>query len=365
MFMARRTVLALAMLSAAVCSGQFKPAPPSSGGGPPTGTASGDLSGTYPSPMVTKVNGTALGSPAALTQVAGSPSPGAAAAIIPGPCTFTTGGLDACPIGQTTPAVGSFTTIAGTLLPSVIWAADSNTVTGKVCVATSTGSATNTGCGATSGINSGFTCMIVHTYVSGSGSGAQFTATATCSSNNNYSATFFNGSSAYGSESYNLGSAYVGTLNAPLGVNSGPINLTGKVSAVTNLTTAGSYGVPFVAASPTRLTGQVASIAATNLQINGAIAPIGMYRISFNGAVTTAGTAGDTLTLNCNSTDDKGADVQSSSAFSMSAAIPSAAFGYSCLVYTTGTANITYSATLSSTAGAPAYSLSVYMEKLQ
>jgi hypothetical protein len=144
-----------------------------------------------------------------------------------------------------------------------------------------------------------------------------------------------------------------------------PIGSAQSIIQVGGVSTAGSFGVPFVVTTPTRLTGQTTSIAATNLQCSAAICPAGLYRISFAGAATTLGSASNTLTLNCISTDNAGADTQSSSAFSLTAAVPSAAFGYLCLVYTTGTANIQYSTTLSSTTGSPAYALSVYMERLQ
>ena len=231
------------------------------------------------------------------------------------------------------------------------WAGDATGTPGQVGFTVSTNNSTNNGVGATTGIPTGYTCWITHQFVSGS----NYTAQAICGNASNLGfSVYYSNAAAIGSESYNSGQ-----------FNAGSMNLTNIVAKVGGVGTSGNFGVPVVVTSPTRLTAQTASIAATNLQCTAAICPAGTYRISFSAVNTTAGTAGDTLTLNCLSTDDKGADTQSSSAFSLSAATPSAAYSYSCLVYTTGSVNIQYSTTVSSTAGSPAYSLSVYMERLQ
>jgi hypothetical protein len=177
---------------------------------------------------------------------------------------------------------------------------------------------------------------------------------------------YFSNAAAIGSESYNSGQFIAGSIIASNGYfGGGNMNLTYLVAKVGGVNTSGNFGVPVVVTSPTRLTAQAASIAATNLQCGGSICAAGTYRISFSAVNTTAGSGGDTLTLTCLSTDDKGANTQASSAFSLSASTPNAAYSYSCLVYTTGVSNIQYSTTVSSTAGSPAYSLSVYMERLQ
>jgi hypothetical protein len=143
------------------------------------------------------------------------------------------------------------------------------------------------------------------------------------------------------------------------------VNEAGAQSTIGQITTAGNFGAVPIVASPTRLTGQTASLGPTNLQCGGAVCAAGTYEIVFSAVTTTAGTLGDTLTLNCNNTDDGGNETQSSLAYSLSASAPSAAFSYTCIVYTTGVNNIAYSTTVSSTAGSPAYSLSVIMKRLQ
>ena len=240
---------------------------------------------------------------------------------------------------------------------------DATTTPGQASFTVSTNSTTNNGAGATTGIPTGYTCWITHQFVSGS----NYTAQAICGNASNLGFNvYYSNAAALGSESYNGGQFNAGSIVSFNGYfGGGNLNLTNIVAKVGGVGTSGNFGVPVVVTSPTRLTAQTASIASTNLQCGGSICPAGTYRINFSAVNTTAGTAGDTLTLNCLSTDDKGADTQSSSAFSLSAATPSAAYSYSCLVYTTGSVNIQYSTTVSSTAGSPAYSLSVYMERLQ
>jgi hypothetical protein len=113
---------------------------------------------------------------------------------------------------------------------------------------------------------------------------------------------------------------------------------------------------------PPRATGQTASIVGTPIVTDGGGSlPAGLYRITFYLNVTTAGTAG-TVQLILGYTDDAGAKTQNSTAVNMTTVgnMISGVFAF----YTTGAVGVVYQTAVSGAAGAPAYSLTMQVERL-
>lgn len=135
---------------------------------------------------------------------------------------------------------------------------------------------------------------------------------------------------------------------------------TSTVSTYNNIATAGK-GLPSIYGS-VALTGQASSIGTTNIQCGGAVCPAGLYRVIVEMVATTAGSSGTVATTV--GWNDGTASRTSSPASIVTFGTTARSAGAEYLT-ADGVNNITYSTTVTSPIGSPAYSLKVTLESLQ
>lgn len=136
------------------------------------------------------------------------------------------------------------------------------------------------------------------------------------------------------------------------------------IQGMTGVSGAGAIVFENITKRPTTvsLSAQTASIATANLQVNAGIAPQGLYRVVYYAVATTAGTSGTLdVTIGWNDGTAARTDVNTP-------AITFGATNYASktvIVKANGAANVTYSTTVTSPVGSPAYALYITMERLQ
>jgi len=145
-----------------------------------------------------------------------------------------------------------------------------------------------------------------------------------------------------------------------------------KIASLTSSTacTTGFTGLYPAICATLALTGQGINLNG-NLQCGGATCPAGLYDVRFYSSLVASGTGGGNLDISFGWTDSAGSQTQDSGTMTLpelcvpSCNVNTAENGqlfYS--VYSTGTANITYSTTIGGS-GSPTYSLYISLERLQ